>query len=129
MANKHRGETPVTLDGKTYTMRPTFEALVEFEDRAGVTAYEAMKALTERNAAPAKAVASAFYAGIKAGWDGAGRPPAFAEVGRLIQITGLVNLLAAYANFLGNALASDDELRAAAAAATATDKDGAPAGE
>jgi hypothetical protein len=42
MANKFRGEVDITIGGNQYTLRPTFEALVEFEDRCGMTAYAAM---------------------------------------------------------------------------------------
>ena len=35
MANPHRGEVEITLAGKTWTMRPTFQALCEIEDKTG----------------------------------------------------------------------------------------------
>lgn len=112
MANKYRGELEITLNGKQFTLRPTFEALVEFEDKAGMTAFEAMKAMMERQAAPIKAVAAAFWSGIKAGWPvDAGRAPTFAEIGGMIQKDGLTNAIPVYLNYLTNALASDSDLK------------------
>lgn len=122
MANKYRGELEVSLNGKSYLLRPTFEALVEFEDKAGMTAYEAIRLVTERNAAPMKSVAGAFWAGIKAAWapDG-GRCPSYGEVGAMIQREGLANLLVPYLQFLTNALSSDNDLKQAAAESKAVE--------
>lgn len=35
MANKERGEVTINLDGKAWTMRPTYEALAEIEAATG----------------------------------------------------------------------------------------------
>jgi len=35
MSNKHRGEMEVKLNGKSYTLRATFDALARIEDRVG----------------------------------------------------------------------------------------------
>ena len=49
MANKHRGEVEVELDGKPITLRPTFDALCEIEGRSGLTIAElGARALTGR---------------------------------------------------------------------------------
>jgi hypothetical protein len=117
MANKHRGETIINLGGREYSMRPTFEALVEFEDKAGVTAFEALNDLMTRQRAPAKAIAGAFWAGIRAGWDPTdGKPPTFAEVGGMVQRLGVKDCLAKFAEFLTNAITGDEELEAIKAA-------------
>lgn len=116
MANKFRGDMSITLGGVEYAMRPTFEALVEFEDKAGMTAYEAMKALEQRTAAPARVVAAAFWAGIRGASTRPERCPTFLQIGAAVQATGLAKLLPDYIKFLGSALASDDELRESAEA-------------
>ena len=36
MANKHRGEVEVRLGGRTWTMRPAFQALAEIEGTTGL---------------------------------------------------------------------------------------------
>jgi len=113
MANKFRGECELVLAGKTYILRPTFEALVEFEEKSGTTAYEAMKGMSERHSAPAKAMRAAFLAGMRA------VPkqvvPTADELGRMMQDAGLANVLPIYMTFLGNALSSTDDLERAAA--------------
>jgi hypothetical protein len=35
MANRLRGETDISLNGKSYRLRPTFAAIMEIEDRLG----------------------------------------------------------------------------------------------
>lgn len=37
MANRHKGELGVTVDGRLYTLRPDFNALCELEDLLGKT--------------------------------------------------------------------------------------------
>lgn len=112
MANKHRGEIEITLNNKSFTLRPTFEALVEFEDKSGLTAFEAMRIMMDKQAAPAKAIAAAFCSGIKAAWPvDAGRPPSFSEVGAMIQAEGITNVIPMYLNYLTNALASDRDVK------------------
>jgi len=64
MANKYRGTIEVQLGGEEYTLRPTFEALVEFEEKTGMTVGQAYIALME-NGVSVKIVSSAIWAGIK----------------------------------------------------------------
>ncbi len=114
MANKFRGEVIVTLGGTEYLMRPTFEAMVEFEDRAGATAYEMLGAAVNKNHFPIKHVAAAFHAGIKAAWPVEGkRCPSFAEIGQMIRSDGLHKSIAQYTDFLQNSLSSDADLELA----------------
>lgn len=115
MANRHRGEVEIVLNDKTYVARPTFEALVEFEDKSGTTAYEALLAVQERSSAPFKSVASAFYACIKAGHDGVGRAPSYGEIGAAIRAEGLGKFIPVYASLLVNALTSEKDLQKASA--------------
>lgn len=111
MANKHRGEVTITIAGQTFTLRPTFDALVEFEDRAGSTAFEALRDIMLHQRAPAKAIAAAFHAGIKAGWNPVdGTPPTYADIGRMIQTAGIKSVVQDYSTFLTMAISSDDEI-------------------
>jgi len=113
MANVAAGEIEVTLDGKTYIMRPSFAAIVAFEDRAHMSVFEAMKALGERQSAPFKAVAAAYHAGITAAWKSHARPPTFDEIGAAIYRDGLANHIPNYMEFLGNAVTGEKALRQA----------------
>lgn len=125
MANKHRGEVTINLGGRAFTLRPTFEALVEFEDRAGITAYEALRDMMVKQRAPAKCIAVAFHAGIKAAWNAAdGTPPSFAEIGSLIQRVGIKAVVQDYSAFLTMAISSDDEVEAMRKAAAEADAEG-----
>jgi hypothetical protein len=111
VANKHRGEVEIILGGKSYTMRPTFEALVEFEDKAGTTAYEVMSALASRQAVGFKVMAAAVWSGIRAGWNEPGRAPSFIEVGEAIRKDGIAAVLPAFGQYLSNALTSESDMR------------------
>ncbi len=112
MANKHRGEIEIKLLDRTFKLRPTFEALVEFEDKSGTTAYEALKSCMENQKVPAKSLAAAFWSGIRAAWDpGNGHPPTFSEVGALVQKVGIKNLLEKYLLYLTYAITGDEELK------------------
>lgn len=114
--NKHRGEMELKLGGKTYVLRPSFAAIVEFEDKSGMTAFEAMKMAGERCAVPMKAITAAFWAGIRGGWEDKKRPPSFEEIGEAVQADGLASLIPQYVEFLGNALSSDAQLAEASKA-------------
>lgn len=112
MANKYRGESEITLGGKTYTLRPTFEALVEFEDKAGCSAFEALRDMMTKQSAPVKRLAAAFWSGIKAAWPvDSGRPPNFQEIGTAIQRDGITKVVPFYLTYLTNALSSDEDLK------------------
>jgi hypothetical protein len=113
MTKRDHGDVTITLGGNEYTLRPTFDALVEFEERAGVTVYGALRNVVELKSAPLRSMAAAFAAGIKATWTGSGKPPAYQEVGQMIRSAGISNYLQAYAEFLTNALTSDTELKEA----------------
>jgi len=115
MANKHKGEVDLILCGIHYTLRPTFEALVEFEDKAQTTAYDVMHDMSKGRAAGFRVIAAAIWAGIKGGWsDGSRRPPAFVEVGEAIRCDGLASVLPVFGQFLSNALSSEADLKTAA---------------
>lgn len=111
MSNKHRGEVEIALGGRAYTLRPTFEALVEFEEKSGLTAFEAMRDCMTNQRAPAKAIAAAFWAGIRGAWEkGNGNPPTFGEVGGFVQKAGIKQCLEPYLLFLTYAITSEDDL-------------------
>lgn len=114
MANKWKGEVDLILAGKPYTLRPTFEALVEFEDKAGMTAYEVMSVMSKGTPVGFKVIAAALWSGIRAGWRDHGRPPTFIEVGEAIRADGIAAVLPAFGQYLANALSSEADLKRAA---------------
>ena len=97
--NKHRGEVEITLDGKAYVMRPTFEAMAEIEAKIGhgilwlaTRASEGDIGITE--------VAVIIAAGLKA----AGEPATADTVGPIVFRTGLVKVLVPVGEYLTSAL-------------------------
>lgn len=118
MANKAAGEITLTLDGREYTLRPSFAAVMEFEGKAGVSVFEAMRDVGEKQSMPLKSVAAAFHSCIKAGWPpGGGRPPTFDEVGMALRKDGVVSHAEAYTTILGNMLTGERSLEEASKAA------------
>ena len=104
MANKQRGEVEVVLGGKTWTMRPAFQALCEIEGRTGVGITTLARRCYEGEfgVGPITAV---LWAGIRAAHDDA---PDYDEVGRLVVKEGVSRFAAPALAFLLAALIGDD---------------------
>ena len=102
MANESRGEVEVRLDGKAYTMRPTFQALADIESRTGMSIGELLQRLTEGKFGVTH-VTIVIHAGLRAFDE---RAPSFEEVGEMIVGQGLASVIGAAAGFLAGAIAS-----------------------
>ena len=114
MAQKQRGEVSIDLAGKNFIMRPTYSSTYEFEEKAGVTVWEAMKALNDRQAMPMKWVRQAIHSTIKAGWrPSMGTMPSIEQVGQWIFDDGIGNVAGAYTKLLCNMLTSETALEKA----------------
>ena len=124
MANKFKGEFDITLDGKTYTMRPTFEAMVDFEDKAGSVVNWA-KLMGEQTPPSIKAIVAAIWAGIKHGHPVDGRPPSFSEVGAMVMRDGAMKHAPTFVNFLAKAMSLDGDIAQAQQDAAAGKAEGA----
>ena len=96
MANPHRGEVEITLAGKTYTMRPTFEALCEIEDRTGVGLAVQLRRFAEGTFG-VRDVAAILSAGIRASDKAA---PGIDEIGQIIVEEGIAPFAEAIGVFL-----------------------------
>lgn len=99
MANKARGEIGVRLNGVDYTLRPSFSALCELEDRAGLTFLELAQRIAEQKIS-VKLVPSIIYAGII----GAGQEADFDEIADACIDEGFLNLMPACMAFMENAV-------------------------
>ena len=64
MGNKWKGTFEVKIGAETYTLRPTFDALCEFEEIAGMPALRARQELLEGTYG-AKVIPAAIWAGIR----------------------------------------------------------------
>jgi hypothetical protein len=111
MANKAAGEMEIIIDSKSFTLRPSFMCIMDFEEKAGLSVFEAMRAVGEKQSVPMKSVAAAFHAGIKAAWKPTnGKLPTFEEIGMAIRKDGLTNHLESYMRFLANMMTGEHAL-------------------
>jgi len=62
--NKYIGTVEIKILDKTYTLRPSFDAIVEFEDQAGMALLEAHNRLVQGKAG-FKIIAAIIWAGVK----------------------------------------------------------------
>jgi len=111
MANRHRGEVEVTLGGARYTLRPTFEALCEIEDRTGLGLVELARRFWEGRFG-ARQLAVVLWAGIRAA---GGEAPDYERIGRLVVEQGFQDLAGPVARFLAGVIGGEEEEDAAPA--------------
>ena len=99
-ANEHRGEVAITLSGKDYVMRPTFQCLCEIEGKTGVGIF----ALARRFHASNFGISDAAII-VTAGMKSAGEEGATVQkVGEMIFEQGLDSTAAPITEFLMMAL-------------------------
>ena len=105
MANKQRGEVEVRLGGRTWTMRPTFQAIAEIEDRTGLGMVELVVRFSDGRFGVTHMTA-VIWAGIHAAHDDA---PDFDEVGEMVVKHGIQRLAVAVGAFLATVLSGVQE--------------------
>jgi hypothetical protein len=114
MANKAAGEIEVVIDGTTYTLRPSFQCIMDFEEKSGTTVFEAMRNAGEKQSVPLKSLTAAMHAGIKAAWKPSmGQQPTFDQVGLAIRKDGAASHLTTYITFLANMMTGERALNEA----------------
>jgi len=109
--NKYTGTFEIELGGKEYTLRPSFEALVEFEDRSGKAVNEAFQEMLAGKMS-FKTIACALWAGIlgEAAWQNDKKMEVkYPVVGELIRKDGLQNHVASASQFFTMALIPEEE--------------------
>ncbi len=99
--NKQRGEVAVRLNGHEYTMRPTFEALVEIEERLGAGLVPIARRFVDAQFG-VREVSGILAAGIRGGGE---KVPA--NLGELIVRQGVLSFSDAIGTFLTGALQGD----------------------
>ena len=106
--SKWKGTFELDLDGKTYQLRPSFDALCEFEEVAGVPAHLARQQLLEGNFG-AKVIPAAIWAGIKGEHLVNGQScPSFRVVGETVRKKGMFGFNLEALKFLTYGLSADD---------------------
>ena len=112
MANKFRSSFEIKLNGVDYTLRPSFEAIMEFNDKAGMDIFEALQLFANQKI-NVKIIAASIWAGIKgeAYLQNDRNPPSFEKIGRECQAHGFSECTAFAIDFLSKAIASDESLK------------------
>jgi hypothetical protein len=110
MANKFRSSFEIKLNGADYTLRPSFEAIMEFTDKTGLDIFEALQEC--QKGFKVKVIVASIWAGIV----GESRlqkenPPTFERIGRECQSQGFENCVIFCTEFLSRAVASDDRVK------------------
>lgn len=123
--SKYNGTFTITLQGEEYTLRPSFEAMIEFEERTGRATNECFLEMVEGKMS-FKTIASAIWAGIKgeALWrNDPGYEKKFGVVGEMIKKDGLHNHVKNAQEFFTMAIIPESEqIKASEEEASATSK-------
>ena len=90
MANKSRGEVELKIAGQEFTIRPTFGALCELEDRTGLSVLQIVASM-EGGKVRLKTLAQILWAGMY-GYDEK-TTMTINDVGELIMKEGLVRVV------------------------------------
>lgn len=123
MSNKHRGEVPITLKSKEWTMRPTFDALVEFEEMANISVVETLMLWTRKQVdakgrpmwsgdVRLKVLAAAIYTGIKGNAEARNLSeyPTMEAIGEAIMQVGPQKLFGDVFLYLSGSIAGEQDV-------------------
>ncbi len=106
MANPLRGEVDIRLAGKAYTLRPTFQALCELEQRAGSNLYHIARRF-EDGSFTLLDITCVVWSGIR-GTLGASAPT-FEDIGEHIVLQGVANMVDPACRYMAGALGVEIE--------------------
>lgn len=115
MTNRARGLLTITIQGEEINLLPTFQAMMEFEEMAGISTFEAMLQLKEQRA-QAKVIVAAIWAGQRGFEADRGRMDLradFNSLGEKCHREGIATIAGHAFKFLTFALSSDADLEAA----------------
>ncbi len=104
MTNESRNEVEVVLDGKTWTLRPTFQRLREIEHKTGMAALALMRAIVQGEASLDHIVIVLEH-GLK---DANDDPPGFNEIGEWLLRDGANELVRPIMAFLASVALGGD---------------------
>jgi len=114
MGNKYRSSFEITLNGTEYTLRPSFEAMMHFEDKCGMDVFEALQSIANKKMVGSRIVSAAIWAGIRGEFDFQGQSinaPSFSKIGSECQAHGFHNCLSFVMDFLNKSIASDEDIK------------------
>ena len=104
MTNESRNEVEVVLDGKTWTLRPTFQRLREIEHKTGKSALELIRVIGDGRASLDQ-IAIILEHGLK---DANDDPPGFERIGEWLVRDGVGELFPSILVFLGSVAVGSD---------------------
>lgn len=107
MANKVRGEFDLTIDGKVYTARPTFEAIASIEGALNTGAFPLGQKCISGNLGVAE-MAQVIHFGIRA-VHGRAKTPAINIIGEFLLSEGISEFLGPVGEFLLKAFTGDKD--------------------
>jgi len=113
MGNKWKGTFEVEILGETYTLRPSFDAMCEFEEKTGFAVPEAHKMMGDGKTS-FKIVAAAVWAGIKGesyARQDSKMCPSFSVIGEKMRREGIQNCAVYAMQFLSYGLIPEDALK------------------
>jgi len=99
MANKFRGETEIEIGGVKYLLRPTFEGLLEMEDKAGCGLMDLVNSVSKSKISTRHAIAILF-----GGVLGGGLKIQYQEFGEKCVEHGMLDVAMKAASFLGEVM-------------------------
>jgi hypothetical protein len=118
MANFHRGELEIELQGpngpEKYTLRLTFNAFCEIEERTGKPIFDIIYAMSQRKVPTLSDMTAIVWAGIRGGFEDRGSDKrqalSFEGTGERVMRTGVASLMGPLLIFLHKGLATDEQI-------------------
>lgn len=110
MPNKSRSSYEIKIGESEYVLRPTFEAIMEFQDKSGIGIFQGMTCLEGKP--DVKVVTAAIWAGVKGEYIFQGdamSAPSFNQIGAEIMSFGVTKVLFDAYAFLKRCACADDE--------------------
>lgn len=111
MVNKYRGEVPISLGEESHKMIPSFEAMVEIEDKTNQCIFELMRDIVENHRLKISTATAVVTAGINASRKEMKLPTySYEWVGQQIFKDGIMSVLPAVRDFLIRCISSEKDL-------------------
>lgn len=110
MPNQARASYEIKIGESVYVLRPTFEAIMEFQDKSGMGVFEAIENLSGKP--DVKIVAASIWAGIKGEHIFQGtqeKCPSFNQIGSEIMSFGVGKVVFEAFSFLHRASCPDEQ--------------------
>lgn len=102
----------LVIGQKTYYMLPTFESIMAFEERAGISVMGVMRKISMEQELSSKAIVSAVWSGVLGYYSERGeeeKAPTFNAIGRECVKAGFSTILEDVTKYILSMMASDDD--------------------